>query len=491
MRPQDIQAVQHSSAFWIVLIASLASFIGEVQSSTQDQESKPIELSGFSISQTYEITDDLKFNLENRMLQQLLFRISKTSPNSRCEYRTYTYGTAWSAIIQKTEDLRCRLFQRSGQVTQIEAFRFPGSDENSEIKAVYVCQCQTDDEQPFWVATLSIPRAWVKQIKNRKLQLEEPIQFEGFLFGRVQTESKYQNVPLFVSSALQWYPSQIQFETLAPSHLELAKAGFDISLLDLARKTNTKPLSKLDAEAFYRMLGSITKVESKQSEPIAFEEMMNSASTVFGKRIQIQGIIRSCSLIETIDPDLKLRMDLDRYYQVMIFPDLDGKNIVIRNKDGRNDVNQRFPVTVCFRNLPKNFSPQSLSKKNCQIDGYLYRFWRFQTERTDQKGFDGQISPLIIADTIEVLEPVNRQLDGFLYGFILLVLGGIVGTVFFYRYADRNHKSPGTKILEELPTRLDLENQELDQFVRSNQEPGTNEPDLPETDVQTDSALEH
>ena len=423
----------------------------------QDQDTGPIELSGFSISETFEISDDEKISLENPFLKRLMFRIIKTSPQSRCEYRSYTIGVEWDQIRTQTSDYRCRVFERSGTVKEIWARRIPGTDADSRIRVAYICACENERGEPFLVLSLDIPQFWLSQFEEQRLKLDEPIRFEGFLFGLCRFESSGPiSQPLFVASTLSWYPTSKNFDRVVDSHLELARAGFDIGLLDLAQAYNTKPLNQRDAEAFYQMLSVVDKANPKHHGGISFQELMEKASRGFGQQISVSGVVRQCTEIRTTDPDLLTRMDLTRYYQMILFPDLDGKNIVIRNSEGREDINQRLPITVVFKTLPKGWKTEELERQSCRVDGFVYRFWRFQTERTDQSGFAGQISPLIMVGSPVVLEKVNAELDGLLYGFIVTVLLCVIGVVFYYRYVDRKHKTPGAKILDELPDKISV-----------------------------------
>ena len=64
----------------------------------QVHNNKPLELSGLSISQAYEIEDDQPLDLEDPMILQLVYQIKKTSPKSRRAYGKYSKDLTWDQL---------------------------------------------------------------------------------------------------------------------------------------------------------------------------------------------------------------------------------------------------------------------------------------------------------------------------------------------------------------------------------------------------------
>ena len=140
----------------------------------------------------------------------------------------------------------------------------------------------------------------------------------------------------------------------------------------------------------------------------------------------------------------------------MIFPDLGGAKIIIRGKDGSELDYQRFPITVCCTELPDGMSPQEIERKQCVIDGYFFRFWKYQSARTDSVESAGQLSPLIIAKQPIMVESGIDVLDRGLLFFVLGVVAMIIFLISYFRFVDRKQKPQQENILENLPDKIDI-----------------------------------
>ena len=140
----------------------------------------------------------------------------------------------------------------------------------------------------------------------------------------------------------------------------------------------------------------------------------------------------------------------------MIFPDLGGAKIIIRGKDGSELDYQRFPITVCCPKLPNGMSIQEVERKQCVIEGYFFRFWKYQSARTDLVESTGQLSPLIIAKQPVLVETGLDVLDQGLLFFVLGTAALIIFLISYFRFVDRNQKPPLENILENLPEKIDI-----------------------------------
>jgi hypothetical protein len=433
----------------LCLVVSIAS--------AQEQNEKPIELSGFSISQAYDVKDGLPLNLDDSMLIRTMYRIRKTSPKSRWEYSNYSRDVSWENIEAQTDDYRFWVFDRHVRLRGIQEHRFAGASED-EIQKAYICHCVSQTDAPMIVLAESVPSMLVDQTK-----LDEPVRLSGFLYSKsIEASVSDLPVPVFIASRLGWFPTNLNIEGVRQSHVDLARNGFDVGNLDTIKKNNTKPLSSSDSESLFQMIKAVSNIpppsaeETTVEQPLGFQELMQNAGQSFGKTIQIKGIIRSCSVIKDLDPDVQTRLGLSSYYQLMVFPDLDGKKIVIKSSKGNDDINDRFPITVCCAHLPDGMTPDNIERKPCRINGFVYRFWKFQSERTDEGGFSGQVSPILIAYQPTILDIGADQLDSILLIFVSVVLAGIALLLLSYRLADRKSKTRGQVIMEGLPDKIDV-----------------------------------
>ena len=90
----------------LVSCAAIAIFMSASTLVGQVHNNKPLELSGLSLSQAYDIEDDLPLDLDEPMILQLIYRIKKTSSKSRRKYSQYSKDVTWEQLSSKTEDYR-------------------------------------------------------------------------------------------------------------------------------------------------------------------------------------------------------------------------------------------------------------------------------------------------------------------------------------------------------------------------------------------------
>ncbi len=456
-------------ASWLMVIADPVSL-----DATQDHNQTPMELSGYSISEAFEIPDDQPLDLNSPTLKQLLYRIKNTSPGSRRQYGNFSRELTWKDICTKTEDYRLWLFERSARLKKIEKYPFQNYSLDEEIKGVFVCECESEPDigltkeiargHSFLVLARTIPREL--PIGSA---IDEPIRISGFLYARVSGTHTGDNneMPVFITDRIAWFPSR-ESEDVSVAHLSLSRYGADIGLLDFVQENNARPLGNRDAEAFFQILAAVNRMNRNDVEPgptvdvsdsgslLGFEELMQNSNTNFGEAARVTGTVRTCSVVAVPHEDIKRRLGISKYYQLMLFPDLDGAKIVVKNKDGTKMDYRRFPVTICCTELPAGMSPTDLERKQFVVDGYFFRFWRYESDKTDQAAGTGQVSPLIIAKCPQLIGSDTSSLNLALLVFAIATLAGIIILIGGYRIADRQRQTPVEKILGTLPDQIDL-----------------------------------
>ena len=431
---------------------------------TQDHDETPLELSGYSLSESYQVDDDQPANLESPILKRLLYRIKRTSPKSRAQYSQFSQNTTWREMTSQTEDFRFWTFSRPARLTKIEKYSFKQGSSDDEIKGVYVCHCEsvphltrdsTTPPQKLIVLSRTIPKAIPVNI-----EINQPIRVSGFLYSRVLDPAGTQL--MFITDRIQWYPEEA-INKISANQVELSKLGFDLGLVDQIRENNARSLNGRDAEAFFQMLAAINRYDDTPaklfkdpSTVLSFSDIFTLSPEHFGEAVHLQGVIRSCSVVSIPHKDIQDRLEISQYYQLMIFPDLGGAKIIIRGKDGSELNYQRFPITVCCTELPQGMSAQEVERKQCVIDGYFFRFWKYQSARTDLVESTGQLSPLIIAKQPILVESGLDVLDRGLLFFVLGTAAMIIFLICYFRFIDRKQKPPLENILENLPEKIDI-----------------------------------
>lgn len=446
----------------------LAFVISDLATAYQEHDRAPVELSGFSISEAFDIPDDVPLDLDSPLLKQLLYRIKNTSPDSRARYSRYTRDLDWQDVTTNTEDYRLWLFDIPARLKRIESRPLKNLSSQEEIQRVFVCHCETianpDQSEvrgkPFLALSRTLPSAL-----PIGTPLDEPIRVVGFLYARVSgvVEGDNNEMPVLITDRVAWHPTE-SAALNSVAHQRLARHGVDIGLIDHVRANNTLPLGGRDAEAFYQILAAVDRMEpndvagdpDSKTGQLGFNELMQDASSNFGESVRVTGTIRSCSVISVPQKDIRDRLGVSRYYQLMLFPDLDGARIVVKNKDGSKLDYRRFPITVCCTELPAGMTPTDMERQSCIVDGFFYRFWKYQSEKTDQLQTSGQVSPLIIAKRPVMFDSDIGRLNTALLIFVVAVITTILALFFGFRIADRRRMAPGTKILDSLPDKIDV-----------------------------------
>ena len=426
----------------------------------QAHNAKPMELSGFSLSEAYDIKDDQPLSVDALMIEKLLYRIKRTSPKSRHAYSRYSQSLSWDDIVNKTEDHRLWVFDRRARLKKTTKQKFANVIKGAEIKGAFICHCVTTDGDPFLVLSRTMPNALQSDGAR-----DELVQVTGFLYGRAsgwagssQNDNADQtNVPVFIADRLSWFPEKTS-DTVSDSLVRLANAGVDIGLLDTVRESNTQPLKGKDAEAFFQMLSGVKEMKSGIGvQPrLGFADLMQKANSHFGQAVRIKGVVRRCTPIPQSESDIQDRLGISNYYELIIFPDLDGAKIIVKNKDGGQLDYQRFPVTVCCTELPEGMSPSDIERKPFVVDGFFFRFWKYQSDKTDLAGTSGQVSPLIITNSPFEVKSQRGILNSVMLILTIGFIAVLVAVIYGFRVADRTQKSPSEKMLETLPKRIDL-----------------------------------
>ncbi len=406
----------------------------------QIHDDEPIELSGYSVSESYQIEDEMSLDSDNQHFRKLLYRVRQSSADSMTKYARFSHEVTWKQIAESIADYRLWVFDRNGTITSFSRHELTNTESNEPIRSYFISRCKTSTGEPFDVVSLSIPSDW-----NKTESLNQPIRFSGFLYSLVDS------VPLFIADHIQWYPEVESAELgVTESMVMLAKHGVDIGQLDNVRRQNSKSMSQADASIFYQMLAAVNKIPVEpQIEGLGFREIIVQPKQHLLRAVNFQARVKKCSLIQ-LPPESTARLGFDHYYQLIVFPDIGGK-IVVPNPGGEDLVYSRYPVTICARELPESITAAQIENQQVQINGFYFRFWKYSAEMTEAAGASGQSSPLVISRVPILLISDSRSLNTFLTS----ILGGIFLVLAIAWWYLR--KSPNRTIGEEivLPDRMD------------------------------------
>ncbi|MFT5304227.1 MAG: hypothetical protein ACI814_005052 [Mariniblastus sp.] len=430
---------------------------------SQVHDQTPIELSGFSISESYDVEDGAALDVNAPKVKQLLYRVMRTSPESRSLYSQYSSDIAWDDVVNQAADYRFWVFDKQAVLKSVRKTQLANLSPAEEIQHVFVCHCEladADSSIPFVVISRTLPKSL-----SKSGSYSTPVSMSGFFYANaVDSHSESPtSLPVFIVDQLGWYPTETSAD-VSPAHLRLAKHGMDVGLIDSIQSNNTKPLGSADAEAFFQLMGAIKSMDSVFDDSIGpklgFTELMQKSESNFGEAVRIRGMVRSCSEITIPHPDIRKRLGVSKYYQLMIFPDLDGAKVVVRSKDGGTLDYRKFPVTICCTELPAGVGPRQIERTPVEVQGYFFRFWKYQSEKTQNVGVAGQISPLIVTKIPRILPQQSNRLTQIITVFVIAVIFGVAILLLYFRSAGQRRgsgrSSAGAQILDTLPEKIDL-----------------------------------
>lgn len=391
-----------------------------------------IQLSGFSVSEAYDLTGGDALDLGDAQLLKLLFRSAKVSSANFEKWSQFSAAVSWQQLLESPPRFRFWTFHRALTLQRLSQLRFASEIATPELKGVYIAQCLDDSGQPVFLMTRSAPR---KLRLNQSL--DQPIEFTGFFYNTVAAQANPEDgslkvsiqnrsdgnngarnrdtvavaeVPLFIAKRFAWFPTHADSEmAVSAGQIELAACGVDVGLFDDVRQQNSKPFSQHDSDAFYQMLAAARALQSSEpsadvraSGGISFTDLMSAPTNYFGDAITLAGRLRQCVPIEIVDQDRQSQVGVNRYFQVSLFPDLGGRDVVVRTTGNESIRFEQFPITVCVPELPSGMTPGELEGRSAQLEGHFYRFIKYRSKVSVDADQSGQVSPLVIAHRFEV-----------------------------------------------------------------------------------------
>ncbi len=388
---------------------------------TLAQEEDLRELSGMT-QQDLDATKDLQsFNPSNTQFKKLLYRTGTVDPVILRQWAVRTKETslaktALEKVALAPQQHRFHPFSLEASALSVQRYDFSDDDARDFLSGFFIALCEAKDGTKFTLLSRSSISTWPK---NEKLPTPQPIQFDGFFLGNLSLGSVLKNKddenvqPVFVARRFAWHPQQAD-ESLGvdDAKVALANGGVDIALLDVVKARKGKSIGTREATCFWQMMAACKKTKPIElPNRIDFETMLREPLKSVGKAASIQGRVRQCVPVKVTSSKAIELLGTDTWYQLTVFPDLDGRPIQVATRDGDPEVYRNaFPVTVCVLDLPDGYNGSSITGNTFQFDGFFYRIWAYPSERTEKSGLDGQPSPLIMASSIRIVESTSGQL---------------------------------------------------------------------------------
>lgn len=443
-----------SFLLWLLLVTGTEG----VTHAFQTEKIFPGELAGLDQSEALMIDDDQPLDAQQSFLRRLLYRARKATPESLKRFSEYSTGTALGELLKNPKQYRGWVFRLSGQATSVEWFA-TGETSPEALGKYCRVRLKTDTGQEVIVYSLTAPQIWTGG-ESRNLSIAEQAACYGFFAFRSPPGSESTELPCFVARRIEWYPDQSSklAAEAGSGGLELARSGFDLGLLDLARQNNLRQLSEDESEAFYGLLGASDRASSSRSGALAavdyagaegFFRLLKDPKAGIGQAVELDLTIRRVVPV-AIGPQHAATGK--KFYQLDGFFRLGNTPVDVRGASGETiRYTTRFPVTVDALKL--KVAPEEFVGKRVRVSGWLYRFWRFDSEFTlKEAGNDGQLAPLIMAGQIDMLAETD---SGPVARLAYIAIAAGLGAIGFAWWVSRRG-APGRPTRPALPEKIEL-----------------------------------
>ncbi|MEQ1905655.1 MAG: hypothetical protein ABL888_15815, partial [Pirellulaceae bacterium] len=361
----------------------------------------PAALSGFGGAEAQSLIDRPTLTNGDERVFRLFYRIQKLSDQqiAAAADRTQDLHT----LATRTDRFQFRVQRVRGVVDRIIKVKSPATYAE-DIPHYFRSFLRGENGERAVILSLHAPSVWA-----RAETLNEPVEFDGFLMGSLTSPDVEQPVPHFVGSHFVWRPMNDNGLGLSDGKLELAKAGFNLALLDDIERNNRLPLKIDENTAFFSLLETVSSISAQEqsaspnsTKAANLLDLIRRPQMRAGDRVALQGrVVKVIPIFasDNVDPSQKLK---PQYYQVQLSVPL-GKTQVTVDFDNSEQLvfRNRFPVTVV---VPSRFvDAPNLKKKQIDIDGFMYRFWSYQSEFSKMNEVEsGQCGPMIFATQIDV-----------------------------------------------------------------------------------------
>ena len=461
---------------WVCLLITLTSLVGpSVHAQDSRKVDKAMELSGLSVSETFQVPDHRPLNLSNPVFRKLFYRAGQTSPSNMKAWSQLSIAATTEQWLQQPGKFRFQVYSGIATANSIEKVDLEFGTEGF-AKSVYVAHCKDEQGKPGAIVLRQPIGSWPL---DEALPAPQRIRYHGFFLGSFQSDDQRLvveekpdadeeppadetalSVPVLIANRIQWIPDKTSASPeVTPSMVELANQGVDVSKLhDTVRRYSAKPLGKRETGVFYDMMAAAANSESLPEDAISFAEFMRSLEKnprgFIGNAIEIKGRVKQCVPVIVDDEATREKLGNSKWYQATVFPELE-KSIAIKNPKGEDEIYDSFPVTLCLTRLPEGLSTETIVGKSFRFDGYYYRIWIYPSERTDKSGLAGQVSPLVMVSSLKEIQANKSQLDLFIGALVGVMLLGIVAVAFFVARSRRPVPADAEPLPDVIDTNFD------------------------------------
>ncbi len=370
---------------------------------------------------------------ESDSLLQILFLLNRFHP---ADWELWQRQSTFADASEGIGGMRGQIVGWTGRVVSYKKISISDEQrERFELEEAYAVRVAVGEsgEAVVELVVPRVPRAW-----SAASAKGQTVFAEGLCLKRLNATTL-----LLVGPRVHWRPSRASSKLgVTPDRMALVRHGFDLELLDDARRMNGRELGQLDRECFLKMLLAVDRLakSSRPSTPAVDDiiRLLERPERWIGRGVRLQGRTRRIAKIMILDERDRRRLGFDSYFQIDLFVDLKGSEIMIQPPAQTSSGEKTepivlrgvYPVTLCTVELPPAFreklgnQPSGNIRLPCRVDGYLLKLWSYHSPIVARFGEESrQQVPLIIASRFQLMAAPKQETPAI--WFAAVFLGGL------------------------------------------------------------------
>jgi hypothetical protein len=420
---------------WSLLVATLSAAAQEPPSQPPSSAREVLATYGIGPAEFSQFVDGRALTDEETVLVKILYRFSRIGLENIHRWRKR--GADWPQVAAAMHQNQGELFAIRGKAKLVTEHKLPRDlAEQLEFGRYYSVEIALDDApQRAVVYTRLIPRAW-----QPGQPIDEPAIADGLLLKLGAPQGSNKEPFVFAAGRVGWLPDS------SP----LARAGFDVSLLDNLRETNGKGLVAADREPFYQLLAAIARVKKPATQtaspPLDLVGVLQQPADHHGQSVTVRGTARRIVKVFVNEVPLRERLGFDHYYEIDLFVPVgearlrfDGANPAA---DGPTFENT-YPVTLVARHLPAGLTPGENLHAQVAADAVFFKLWTYESIYMARHG-RVQPAPLLVTPEPRLARAVRPDAGLWNAAITALLVGMLAATLaawWWYRRGDRGWRA--------------------------------------------------
>ena len=266
-----------------------------------------------------------------------------------------------------------------------------------------------------------------------------PIRADAF-FLKMSTQASGHPQWTLVADRIAWHPHEPDAAlNVTAGAAALGARGMDISRFDDV--VQGQPLVQEDREAFYQLLWTVRRLPTSSETPAEMQlqrelgTLITRPKQVPGERLRVTGTARRALRVRVPDADINARFGIDHYYEVDIAVPLEQVLVLRDPQDGQElQYGATFPVTLCLAELPNGMPLGDDIRQAISTDAFFLKLRSYRSQFVEEQTTNAngtlkrsQLSPLLIANTLSLVEPPTPRTSGPGISLAAIIFGGTSG----------------------------------------------------------------